>query len=423
MTQTTISYITNDGSIIVENPPVSHFFIIDENNEYIIDVIDYATYDGQGTLYSAGEQYPLPINIYSCDGNLLSEELINESFGYDTFSEYMEENPNLFTFIGTLSDDNKILYVGKVDNTSSVLLNFENKTVSSLYIHNKEVQSIITNDNIVLYEKSSTPIPVTDSVNLVTTTNVVSHYHSDTATLTATVLDDTDNAIENATVEFFNGSTSMGTAITDSNGEATKTYSASGIGDVSFTAECDNITSSPIIIEDCWYFNDGTINDIVIASNGVVTVENGALKITTSYNRERKFYFPTTAKFTRNDNVEMILESARESTDDANHAQILGLSLNPSATGTSQGYFSYNVSSNDTGGYWDCTLASGTVTVNASLVKGDIIRFVRENGYSKAYHNDTLLNSKSHSPSNFYFGGYTNKNRVQRLKNIKIKAL
>ena len=56
-------------------------------------------------------------------------------------------------------------------------------------------------------------------------------------------------------MEFFKGATSLGTASTDANGIATKTYSATGTGDVSFTAMTNNTTSTPITVEDCIFFD------------------------------------------------------------------------------------------------------------------------------------------------------------------------
>ena len=299
---------------------------------------------------------------------------------------------------------------------------FTNAT--SVVIGGKEVQSIkITSNNAVLYEKPSSQSQTVSSVSLATDKGAISYYHTESATLSATVLDTNNSPVESETVEFFKGGTSIGTSTTNANGVATKTYSSTGVGDVSFSAECDNVSSTAITIEDCHYYNNGTINDVVIASGGVVTVENGALKITTATSGEKKWYFPTVSKFTKSNNVQMIFESAREVGDETNNAQILTASLNPSATTSTQGYASYNVSSNDTGGSWSCSFNNDSYTHNISLVKGDIIRFVREGNYTKLYHNNTLIRSVSRSVSNFYFGGYTNKDRVQRLKNIKIKAL
>ncbi len=97
---------------------------------------------------------------------------------------------------------------------------------------------------------------------------VISDYHSDSATIYAAVLDSNDNPLPNKTVTFYNGSNVMGTDTTDSNGVASVSYTASGAGDVSFTAECDNITSTGISLEDVFYY-DGSEYTIPRGSTSV----------------------------------------------------------------------------------------------------------------------------------------------------------
>ena len=100
-----------------------------------------------------------------------------------------------------------------------------------------------------------TPVQVVDSVSLSSDVSILSAYDSDTATLTATVLDEDNQAIPNVSVEFFKDNTSLGSVNTNNNGIATKTYSADGSGDVSITAECESVTSTSVSIEDCIYYN------------------------------------------------------------------------------------------------------------------------------------------------------------------------
>ena len=92
----------------------------------------------------------------------------------------------------------------------------------------------------------------TRTLTLTADKSILSYYDGDEAILSATLLED-GVAVSGATVEFFNGSTSMGTAQTDSNGVATKTYTSTGAGDVSLKAEADNgtLVSERYIISDC----------------------------------------------------------------------------------------------------------------------------------------------------------------------------
>jgi len=92
----------------------------------------------------------------------------------------------------------------------------------------------------------------TRTLTLTADKSILSYYDGDEAILSATLLED-GVAVSGATVEFFNGSTSMGTAQTDSNGVATKTYTSTGAGDVSLKAEADNgtLVSETYTLEDC----------------------------------------------------------------------------------------------------------------------------------------------------------------------------
>ena len=105
---------------------------------------------------------------------------------------------------------------------------------------------------------SDVPTPVVTSVSLSADKSILSYADSESATLSATVLDSNDDPMEGVTVTFYNGSTSMGTADTNSSGVATKSYASSGVGDVSFTASVGTLSSETYSIEDAIYFNDMT---------------------------------------------------------------------------------------------------------------------------------------------------------------------
>lgn len=113
-------------------------------------------------------------------------------------------------------------------------------------------------NGVICYDGGDAPTPVivtVDSVSLTSNKSILSAYDSDTATLTATVLDENNTGISGVVVDFLKGNTSIGTATTNIHGVATKSYSATGDGDVSITAECESVTSSSVSIEDCIYYN------------------------------------------------------------------------------------------------------------------------------------------------------------------------
>ena len=86
---------------------------------------------------------------------------------------------------------------------------------------------------------------------------ILSYMDGDDAIITATLLDDSDNPISGETITFKNGSTVLGTDITDNNGEATYTYESQGVGDVTFTVVCGNLQET-YSIEDCWKYDSTT---------------------------------------------------------------------------------------------------------------------------------------------------------------------
>lgn len=178
------------------------------------------------------------------------------------------------TLLGTLDWDGingeviEEFYIEKPELPNSTLV-INNKTVSSLYIHNKEVQSIITTDNVVLYEKESTPIlSEPNSISISTSKYILSEHDNDTCVLSATVTDEDNNACSNQTVTFKANNTVLGTATTDSNGVATYTYNSQGIGDVTITVECESLIETQTI-EDCnVYYITSQISDFPSVSKG-----------------------------------------------------------------------------------------------------------------------------------------------------------
>ena len=112
--------------------------------------------------------------------------------------------------------------------------------------------------------------PVVDSISLTADKSILSYDDRESATLSATVLDQYDDPMENVTVTFYNGSTSMGTATTNSSGVATKSYSSSGAGDVSFTAEVGSLVSEIFELEDCDYYNANTISTATLLNKSLL---------------------------------------------------------------------------------------------------------------------------------------------------------
>lgn len=94
------------------------------------------------------------------------------------------------------------------------------------------------------------PTPTPASIDLTGTKSILSYADSESCTLTATVLDSSDNPVSGATVELYKAGTLWDTLTTDSSGECSKTYSSAGIGDVTFEAKC-NLLTKTYEVEDC----------------------------------------------------------------------------------------------------------------------------------------------------------------------------
>ena len=88
---------------------------------------------------------------------------------------------------------------------------------------------------------------IPSTLTLTSDKSILSYHDRDTCTLTATL---TGNDVANKTVEFFNGSTSLGTATTNSTGVATKTYTSQGIGDIEIFARVGTLVSKTCSVQD-----------------------------------------------------------------------------------------------------------------------------------------------------------------------------
>lgn len=254
-------------------------------------------------------------------------------------------------------------------------------------------------------------IQIGGTITLTTNKSILSHVESESATLTATYSKGAGHSLEvyNATT-----GTKIGDMTDNNDGTYSYTYNSANVGDISMTAIDGAIESNSISIEDIYYYNDGTkLTGLTISSGVSVTVEDGALRITTSTSGEKAVTYPVT--LTNNDNYILEWELAKFGTD-----QHIACWLNNSSTAS--GLWMGYATNHD---YWDGGL-TGTyfgTSPRISISVGDKIRIQRLNGVITVTHNNTTIISKTTDfPSSSYqFGNYTNQGRVQYLKNIKVK--
>lgn len=285
---------------------------------------------------------------------------------------------------------------------------FETSYQIGFYTNNGRIQHI---KNIKLRQIDVTlpSPPLINNIVLTSDKSILSAYDSDTCILTATVNGTNVDGLE---VEFFNGTTSLGTSII-TNGVATKSYTATGVGNISVSAECEENTSNTVTIEDCLYHNDGTsLSNITIDSGVSCTVSDGALRIAKSTSGDANVTIPKT--FISSDNFIVEWEVACEGT-----GQRSGFWLN-NATTASGLWCCY-----ESGHFIGNSKVGNIPTYTTSLNVGDKIYLKQENGVVTLSKNDETFFSKSisFSSSTYKFGYYTNSGRVQCVDNIKIKPL
>ena len=101
--------------------------------------------------------------------------------------------------------------------------------------------------------------------------SILSNYDNDNCTLTATLYDNNNTPMEGLNVVFKNGDIVLATIPTDSGGVAAYTYNSQGVGDVTITAECMNLTKT-LSIEDCSYYNTNEVSRTT--TNGSTIYDN-----------------------------------------------------------------------------------------------------------------------------------------------------
>lgn len=117
----------------------------------------------------------------------------------------------------------------------------------------------LINENIIPQPPSFTSVEVTSDKS------ILSYTDSEAATLTAQLKNgDASASVSGETVEFYKyvdgtNDVLLGSGVTDSNGEATYSYSSQGVGDIQVYAKVRTLVSKTFTIEDCHYYNGNTL--------------------------------------------------------------------------------------------------------------------------------------------------------------------
>ena len=261
------------------------------------------------------------------------------------------------------------------------------------------------------------PVPVVTSVSLTGDKSILSYADSESATLSATVLDSNDDPMSGVTVEFFKGSTSLGTATTNSSGVATKSYASSGVGDVSFTASVGTISSETCDLTDARYYNDGSrVTGMQGTSGASITTDGEYISLTATNSGEKQIGYGISYASSDNWEISCIIDYANS----VGHAYSFVLSSS-SSLGGSNNYLSLDIPSSSL----YVKLDGGSArTYPRTFATGDKITIRRLNGYWILLHNDDEVWNGSYSWSgNRMICHYVTSARTIKIKDIVIKPL
>lgn len=170
--------------------------------------------------------------------------------------------------------------------------------------------------------------------------------------------------------------------------------------------------SETFVIEDCHYFNDGAKDDLIYQNSDFGSVVSEGLQMKGTTNSYQKAVMPTSL-FSTNDNVSCEIKLGTYNGFTPQFAMY-------DSSYTSQGAVSGNNTYNEVAS--ELSTTSRTVR-NSAPVVNEIWKITRENGQSKFYIDDVLLDTVTRSINNFRFGFYTYNNRTEVIKYIKIKPL
>ena len=236
----------------------------------------------------------------------------------------------------------------------------------------------------------------------------------------------TDNSVamsgETLSYQVKHGSTviSSGTKTTDSNGQATISYTGTGVGDVDVIVSYSTLLQEIFVVEDCHVYTDCTTDEnLFYFEGGSHSYSSDGLRIYGATSEKQVFYNseittrPVEFSFKWNGNGANAT-SAQKFTIRGAKAKT-GISASNSIYGgyQTQGYYLRKSNSSD------------LVNYGGQLNVGDVIKLVLDGTSVSYYRNDTLIttNTISDTPDIKYLGWYLNNGRDWYIKDFKIKAL
>ena len=220
------------------------------------------------------------------------------------------------------------------------------------------------------------PTPIGYTLELTSDKNILSFYDNESCTLTATRLDSNGNGVSGEEIVFKANGGLLNTVITSDNGVAQCTYQSTGVGDVTITAECMNLTKT-LSIEDCILANVNASYTGTSTSDTVYSLGYDEIADLSSIDFEFSFKFHQTSY-----GCDVCLGASSEFTVSpikSNYRIFIG---NSGSGNTRYGY--RTTTTVNSGG-----VTSGEVSLNTT----HNMKIVKEGTLFKYYLNDRLLGS------------------------------
>lgn len=334
------------------------------------------------------------------------------------------------TLTATVKSDGVNVNEGQVDFGDGVLVDVSNGTAVKTFT--KQTPTVLT--VTPSYKGTSTYTTATASSLTLTWVEeqVTPEISISASTLIGEVGDDlpitlSSNLKNTALIVLLNDAPVVDRVNTDNAGNAVFNYNCNGAGDVEVKVKYVNganvYYSNILTVEDCLVYDTMTSESDrwVRTSDIIVNIDSEGTKFSTNSNSEQKYKLPS-KYFTPPYTIEFDWVNGEGN-------QKMGLELYPD-----------NQYSGDTlwyGSHWDSgankfiisTYPSSTSSskneadITRSINPNDHLKYIVEPNNVKLYQNGELILSKYQGKTcdTQYFCFYTNKNRIQKVKNLKIK--
>lgn len=334
------------------------------------------------------------------------------------------------TLTATVKSDGVNVNEGQVDFGDGVLVDVSNGTAVKTFT--KQTPTVLT--VTPSYKGTSTYTTATASSLTLTWVEeqVTPEISISASTLIGEVGDDlpitlSSNLKNTALTVLLNDAEVVDSVTTDNTGNASFNYTCTGAGDVNVKVKYlsgTNVYYSNILtVEDCLVYDTMTSESDrwVRTSDIIVNIDSEGTKFSTNSNFEQKYKLPS-KYFTPPYTIEFDWV-------DGGGNQKMGLELYPNAKYSGDTFWY--------GSHWDSgankfiisTYPSSTssskteANITRDINPNDHLKFIVESNNVKLYQNGELILNKHQGKTcdTQYFCFYTNNNRIQKVKNLKIK--